>query len=108
MEKIHHMVEDKYFHNGIMNSENSIGGLNMNTLIGEIRLFPYENTPEGWLVCKGQTLYIAEYSKLYMLIGIRYGYEGKHKFKLPDLSNQAPDKMQYYIAVEGEFPHMCV
>ncbi|MGI6575569.1 MAG: phage tail protein [bacterium] len=29
----------------------------MNTLLGEVRLFPYGKIPVGWLACTGQTLY---------------------------------------------------
>ncbi len=78
----------------------------MDVLLGEIRLFPYGKAPEGWLECAGQTLYIAEYGKLYMLLGTRFGGDGKQKFKLPDLRKQTPEKMICCLAVEGEFPNM--
>jgi len=41
----------------------------MCALLGEVRLFPYGNIHAGWLACAGQTLYISEYPRLYMLIG---------------------------------------
>jgi len=72
--------------------------------LGEVRLFPYDNIPVGWLACKGQALYINEYPKLYMLIGTKFGGDGKQNFKLPDLREKSPAKMVYCIAVEGEFP----
>ena len=73
-------------------------------LLGEIRLFPYEKIPDGWLACTGLTLYISEYPKLYMLIGTKFGGDGKQNFKLPDLRKDYPENMMYCIAVEGEFP----
>ena len=78
----------------------------MNTFLGEVRLFPYGTIPEGWLACSGQTLYIAEYPKLHMLIGIRFGGDGKQNFMLPDLRENLPKNMMYCIAVEGEFPEV--
>ena len=41
--------------------------------------------------------------RLYMLIGTRFGGDGKQNFKLPDLQ-KSPDNMIYCVAVEGEFP----
>lgn len=78
----------------------------MNWLLGEVRLFPYEKIPSDWLSCEGQTLYINEYSELYMVIGTRFGGDGRHKFKLPDLKKKAPQNMIYCIAVQGDFPKL--
>lgn len=76
----------------------------MNAILGEIRLFPYAKVPEGWMACIGQILYIAEYPKLYMLVGTKFGGDGKQKFRLPDLKKRSPENMMYCMAVEGEFP----
>lgn len=76
----------------------------MSVLLGEVRLFPYGKVPDGWLACTGQALYVAEHSKLFMLIGTRFGGDGKQKFKLPDLQKQSPENMTYCMAAEGEFP----
>lgn len=76
----------------------------MCTLLGEVRLFPYMKVPEGWLICAGQTLRISEYPLLYMLIGTKFGGDGKENFRLPDLQEKSPENMMYCIAVEGEFP----
>jgi len=78
----------------------------MNALLGEVRLFPYGKIPGGWLACAGQTLYIAEHSRLYMLIGTKFGGDGKQKFKLPDLRQKSPENMMYCMAMEGEFPEV--
>lgn len=58
--------------------------------IGEIRLMPYNYAPEGWFDCRGQELFIQQYTALYSVIGIRFGGDGQTKFKLPDLRNRVP------------------
>lgn len=75
-------------------------------LLGEIRLFPYGKAPDGWLTCAGQVLFISEYPRLYMLLGTRFGWDGKQKFRLPDLRQQSPESMLYCLAVEGKFPDL--
>ena len=78
----------------------------MNKLLGEIRLFPYGKIPDGWLECAGQELYITENANLFMLLGAKFGGNGKQKFRLPDLRRQAPENLKYCMAVEGEFPDL--
>ena len=78
----------------------------MNAYLGEVRLFPYGKIPGGWLFCEGQTLYIQEYPRLYMLLGTKFGGDGRHKFKLPDLRTKSPEKLMYCMAAEGEFPEV--
>ncbi|TGW16001.1 phage tail protein [Stenotrophomonas maltophilia] len=58
--------------------------------VGEIRLFPYNFAPLGWLDCNGQTLPISEYEVLYTLIGTTYGGDGAATFQLPNLSGRVP------------------
>ncbi len=58
--------------------------------VGEIRLFPYNFAPLGWLDCNGQTLQISEYETLYALIGTTYGGDGAVTFMLPNLSGRVP------------------
>jgi microcystin-dependent protein len=76
----------------------------MCALLGEVRFFPYGKIPVGWLACTGQILNITEYPKLYMLIGTKFGGDGKQNFRLPDLQKESPENMMYCIAVEGDFP----
>lgn len=78
----------------------------MNAFLGEVRLFPYGRMPEGWLACDGRTLYINEYPKLYMLVGTKFGGDGKQQFKLPDLQKKAPQDLLYCMATDGEFPEV--
>ena len=63
--------------------------------LGEIRMFAGDYAPSGWAVCHGQELQIAEYQRLYELIGTTYGGDGVTTFKLPDLSSRVPVHQGY-------------
>lgn len=76
----------------------------MNQMLGEIKLIPYADIPTGWLSCNGQLVNINKYPKLYMLIGTKFGKEGAHKFRLPNLTEVTPKDLTYCIATEGELP----
>lgn len=56
----------------------------MNSMIGEIRAFPYTFAPYGWLECMGQAVSVNEYQALYSIIGQTYGGSGTSIFNLPD------------------------
>ncbi|MDO9396568.1 MAG: tail fiber protein [Herbiconiux sp.] len=58
--------------------------------IGEIRLWPGNFAPLGWLLCQGQSLDISEYDTLFNLIGTTYGGDGESTFNLPDLQGRVP------------------
>ncbi len=68
----------------------SAGSVAEGTLIGEIKLLPYNFTPGGWLPCEGQVLNIIDYQALFSLIGINYGGDGQTTFALPDMRNAVP------------------
>ncbi|KOP64736.1 hypothetical protein AMS62_05290 [Bacillus sp. FJAT-18019] len=92
---------------GVLASPKSVGANPLGThYLGEIRLFPYQNGPEGWVYCAGQDLKLsAETSALFSLIGDQFGGEGGKTFALPDLRGEEPvPGMGYYIAVEGIYP----
>lgn len=76
----------------------------MNQMLGEIKLFPYYDLPEGWLECDGKALHINKYPMLYMLIGTRFGKEGDHFFKLPNLKDKQFNNLTYCIAIQGDLP----
>jgi microcystin-dependent protein len=76
----------------------------MQQILGEIRLLAWDDVPAGWLKCEGQSLDINRYPKLYMMIGVKFGQEGKFQFTLPDLREKAPSGMVYCIAAEGGLP----
>jgi microcystin-dependent protein len=56
--------------------------------IGLIMPFASTFAPQGWLLCQGQTLPIAQYSPLFAVIGTQFGGDGKTNFKLPDLQQR--------------------
>lgn len=57
----------------------------MNSFIGEIRAFPYNFVPVGWLECNGQTLNVNTYPALYAILGFTYGGNFKDTFALPNM-----------------------
>lgn len=69
--------------------------------LGEIRVFPYGKTPQGWLPCDGRILPIAQYTALYSLIWTNYGGDGRSTFALPDLQGRAAVCLQYNKAAGG-------
>ena len=58
--------------------------------VGEVRLFPYNFAPNGWLDCDGSLLSIADYETLYALLGTTYGGDGVNTFALPDFRGRVP------------------
>jgi microcystin-dependent protein len=61
--------------------------------IGEIRMFGGNFPPNGWMLCEGQTLPIAENDALFTLIGTTYGGDGRETFNLPNLASRVPVHM---------------
>lgn len=58
--------------------------------IGEIKLFAGNFAPQGWAFCDGQTLPISQNQALFSIIGTYYGGDGVSNFKLPDLRSRVP------------------
>ena len=58
--------------------------------IGEIRMFAGNYAPEGWALCNGQLMAIAENAALFQLISTTYGGDGQSTFGLPDLQCRIP------------------
>lgn len=56
--------------------------------IGLIMPFAGNFAPQGWLLCQGQTLPIAQYNPLFAVIGTQFGGDGVTNFKLPDLQQR--------------------
>jgi microcystin-dependent protein len=46
--------------------------------------------PNGWLLCQGQLLSIADNETLFNLIGTTYGGDGQTTFALPNLQSRVP------------------
>lgn len=61
--------------------------------VGEIRMFAGNFPPNGWMLCEGQTLPIAENEVLFQLIGTTYGGDGQETFNLPNLASRVPIHM---------------
>lgn len=62
----------------------------MDGYISEIRLFGGTFAPQGFMLCQGQVISIAENNALYALIGTIYGGDGVNSFNLPDLRGRTP------------------
>ncbi len=58
--------------------------------LGEIAIYPYTFTPQGWAKCDGQLLSIAQNAALFSLIGTLYRGDGQSTFALPDLRGRVP------------------
>lgn len=58
--------------------------------IGEIRMFGFGRTPNGWQACDGSLLPIAQYDALFFLLGTTYGGDGQSTFGVPDLRGRLP------------------
>jgi microcystin-dependent protein len=58
--------------------------------LGEVRMVAFRFAPEGWALCNGQLLSIAENDALFNLIGFTYGGDGQTTFALPNLQSRVP------------------
>lgn len=58
--------------------------------VGEIRMWPGNFAPAGWLLCLGQLIPISENETLFNLIGTTYGGDGQSTFALPNLGSRVP------------------
>ncbi len=61
--------------------------------LGEIRLFTFNFPPNGWALCNGQLLPIAQNQALFSLLGTNYGGNGQTNFGLPNLQGRVPIHM---------------
>jgi microcystin-dependent protein len=58
--------------------------------IGEIAIVAFTFAPNGWALCNGQLLSIAQNSALFSLLGTFYGGNGTTTFALPNLQGRVP------------------
>src|ERR1700723_1802283 len=56
--------------------------------LGEIRAFGFGFPPQGWALCNGQILSIAQNTALFSLLGTSFGGDGKSNFGLPNLQGR--------------------
>jgi microcystin-dependent protein len=61
--------------------------------VGEIRLVAFNFAPQGWSLCDGSLLAIAQNTVLFDLIGTTYGGNGQTTFAVPDLRGRVPVHM---------------
>jgi microcystin-dependent protein len=57
----------------------------MDPFLGEIRAVGFNFAPQGWALCQGQLLPVAQNTALFSLLGTTYGGNGRTTFSLPDL-----------------------
>lgn len=62
----------------------------MDPFIGQIIMFAGNFAPQGWALCNGQLLPIAQYTALFSILGTTYGGDGRTTFALPDLRGRVP------------------
>lgn len=75
----------------------------MEPLLGQLILFAGNFAPQGWAVCNGNLLPIAQNTALFSILGTVYGGDGMQTFALPKLDAPA-DGLSYLIAIQGVFP----
>jgi microcystin-dependent protein len=62
----------------------------MDPFLGQISLLGCNFAPQGWALCQGQIMSIAQNTALFSLLGINFGGNGTSTFLLPDLRSRAP------------------
>lgn len=62
----------------------------MDPFLGEIRMVAWNFAPNGWALCNGQLLSIAQNTALFSLLGTTYGGDGRTTFGLPNLQGRVP------------------
>jgi microcystin-dependent protein len=57
----------------------------------ELRIFPFDSLPAGWVPCDGQLLPLDNaHMALFSLIGCTFGGDGRKNFAVPDLRGKVP------------------
>ena len=59
-----------------------------NPFIGQLMPVPYNFAPQGWALCNGQLLSIAQNTALFSLLGTQFGGDGRTTFALPNLQGR--------------------
>src|SRR5215210_3735545 len=70
--------------------------------LGEIKIVPFSQAPQGWALCNGQFLPINQNQALFSLLGTMYGGNGQTTFALPDLRGRAPIHVGGSFSSQGE------
>jgi microcystin-dependent protein len=73
--------------------------------MGTIALVGFNFAPQGWALCDGQILSIAQNTALFTLLGATYGGNGQTTFALPNIkASSLQEGLNYIIAVQGIYP----
>ena len=75
--------------------------------VGEIRNFPFNFAPAGWLACEGQIVSTEQLPALFAAIGTTYGGDGMNTFGLPNaapLESADGSPVSVCISYYGEAP----
>lgn len=59
-------------------------------MIGEIKIWPTDDIPEGWLLCDGSFLLKTEYPALFDVLGLTYGNQTQDDFGIPNMIGRVP------------------
>ena len=62
----------------------------MEPFLGQLMCVGFNFAPQGWALCQGQLLSIAQNTALFSLLGTTYGGDGQTTFALPDLRGRTP------------------
>src|SRR5271170_1285296 len=62
----------------------------MQPFLGQILMTGFNFAPQGWALCNGQLLSIAQNTALFTLLGTTYGGDGQTTFGLPNLQSRVP------------------
>ncbi len=62
----------------------------MEAFVGTILPVAFNFAPQGWFLCNGQLLNIAQNQALFALLGTQYGGNGTTTFALPNLQGRVP------------------
>ena len=66
--------------------------------MGEAWRFDGSVAPPGWMLARGQSLDVAQYQRLYSILGVSGGGDGRKAFKLPEPG------FGVIVAVAGMYP----
>lgn len=63
--------------------------MQVDAYLGEIRFWTHPRAPQGWHLCDGSLLPIADYPDLHKVLGNSFGGDGTTNFALPDLRGRS-------------------
>lgn len=62
----------------------------MEVYLGNIQMFGFNFAPNGWALCNGQLIGVAQNAALFALLGTYYGGNGQTTLGLPNLQSRLP------------------